>query len=144
MTSRFCYSYTRRPTDPFCCPDKTNCITESTLSTMATLSTVVNNSKGSSSHTFLIASHSQKCQEMRQQMIQDKVSTLIGTSSNVNSTIQGQLENEIESRYRPYERRAPEFIPPSVIELQMKTRNVGIPIPTMTIMDCKGIQFVTK
>lgn len=144
MTSRFCYSYIRRPNEPLCCSTEKACITSSTLSTMATLSTVVNNSKGADSQTFLFASQCQQQQQRQIQTIQDKVSTLVGTSSQINSTLQGQIANEVENRYRPYERRAPEFVPLSVIELEMRTRNVGVPIPTMTIMNCKGVQFITK
>lgn len=147
MTSRFCYSYVRHPNEPICyesCLSNKSCMTTSTLSTMATLSTVVNNSKGASSQTFLLARQCQQHQQNRDQRIQEKVSTLIGTASQVNSSLQGQLANEVETRYRPYERRAPEFIPSSVMELEMRTRNIGVPIPTMTIMNCKGVQFVTK
>jgi len=143
MTSRFCYSYVRRPNEPLCCATQKECITVSTLSTMATLSSVVNNSKGANAYTFLLATHCQEQQQRRDQSIQERVSTLIGTSSQVNLTLQGQLANEVESRFRPYQRKAPEFIPSSVMELEMRTRNVGVPIPTMTIMNCKGVQFVT-
>lgn len=147
MKNRFCYSYVRGPTEPLCyatCSAEKACVNASTISTMATLSTVVNNSKGASSQTFLLASQCQQQYQRQGQMTQEKVSTLIGNATQINSTLQGQLESEVESRFRPYVRRTPEFIPSSVIELEMRTRNVGVPIPTMTIMDCKGVQFVTR
>lgn len=49
-----------------------------------------------------------------------------------------------EERYAPYRPRAVEVMPQSVIDLQMRTANVGVPVPTMTIAKCKGIQFITR
>jgi hypothetical protein len=51
-----------------------------------------------------------------------------------------QLGND---RYLPYQPYIPPVIPPSVIQLDMQTRNVGVPVPVMTIASCKGNQFVT-
>jgi hypothetical protein len=111
---------------------------------MATLPAVIFNDVGANSQTFLQATVANQKRQQIQETIDQKVSTLIGTSDQISNTIQRELENEAEMRYNPYRPRIPEFIPPSVIELEMRTRNVGVPIPTMTIGNCKGVQFVTR
>ncbi len=144
MTSRFCYSYQRRPIEPLCCTTEQQPITFTTLSTMATLSTVVFNQQGATSQTLLQATTMSQQRVQQQQSIEQKVSTLLGTSGQVTDTLQRQLAVEVETRYQPYRPILPEFIPSSVIELDMRTRNVGVPVPTMTIANCKGVQFVTR
>jgi hypothetical protein len=144
MTSRFCYSYTRATTQPFCCAAQPQPITFSTLSTMATLSTVVFNSNGATSQALLQATTTSQQRQQQQQTVEQKVSTLIGSSDQITRTLQSQLANEAETRYTPYRPIVPEFIPSSVMELEMRTRNVGVPVPTMTIANCKGVQFVTR
>lgn len=146
MSSRFCYSYHRHPIAPTCCPQSTQpeCITTTTLSTMATLPSVIFNSKGASSQNILSANSFQAQQAIKQQKQTAMISTLLANSASINSTLQGQIENQVESRYTPYYRREPERVPESVMELERMTRNVGVPIPVMTIAKCKGVQFITK
>lgn len=146
MSNRFCYSYHRHPIAPTCCPQtiKPDCVTSSTLSTMATLSSVIFNSKGNSSQSMLLSGCLQQQQQQQQQKLNEKISTLIANSNQISSTLQGQLDAQVESRYTPYYRREPERIPESVMQLDRMTRNVGVPISVMTIANCKGVQFVTK
>jgi hypothetical protein len=144
MTTRFCYSTLRRPYDPLCCAVEAQPITSATLSTLSSLPCFVNNSRGATSQALLLSNCYLRQQEQRQRTVEQKVSTLLGNREAIETTFQRQLEVEAETRYNPYRPRYPEFIPPSVTELEMRTRNVGVPIPTMTIANCKGVQFVTK
>lgn len=142
--SRFCYSTLRRPYDPLCCPVEQQPITPEILSTISSLPCVINNSRGTTSQALLLSNCYLKQQEQQQSTIEQKVSTIYAESQRIDDALRRQLAAEAESRYNPFRPRYPEFIPSSVIELEMRTRNVGVPIPTMTIANCKGVQFVTK
>lgn len=61
----------------------------------------------------------------------------------ITSTIYGQLLEVKQARYQPYQPYIPPFIPPSVMELEMKTVNVGVPESFFTMANCKGNQSVT-
>ena len=98
----------------------------------------------SSQGSFLLA-----CQQKQQQTLQATRTAQILQQIQANvpaiaATIQGELRMLQEQRYEPYRPRAVEVIPQSVIDLQMRTANVGVPVPTMTIDKCKGIQFITR
>ena len=142
--SRFCYSTLRRPYEPLCCSVEQEPITPSVLSTLSSLPCVVNNSRGATSQALLLSNCYLRQQEQQQSTIEQKVSTIYAESQQIDDALRRQLAAEAESRYNPFRPRIPEFIPSSVVELEMRTRNVGVPIPTMTIANCKGVQFVTK
>jgi hypothetical protein len=63
--------------------------------------------------------------------------------STINRQLAAQLIQLGNDRYQPYQPYIPPVVPPSVMELDMQTRNVGVPVPVMTIARCKGNQFVT-
>jgi len=94
--------------------------------------------------SFLLA-----CQRQQQQKLQSTLTAQIlqqiqANAPSIASTIQDELVILQEQRYAPYRPRIVEVMPQSVLDLQMRTANVGVPVPTMTIANCKGIQFVTK
>ena len=143
--SRFCYTTLQRPSEPLCCATEQQPVTPSTLSIMSSLPCVVNNTRGATSQALLLSNcYLQQQNASQQSSIQDKVSTLLATATQVEDSLRRQLAAETDARYNPYRPRLPEFIPSSVIELEMRTRNVGVPVPVMTIANCKGVQFVTK
>jgi hypothetical protein len=94
--------------------------------------------------SFLLACQAQQQRE-RQALLTAQILQGIQTNaSTIQSTLQNQRVLLQQQRYEPYRPRMVEVIPQSVLDLQMRTANVGVPIPTMTIANCKGIQFVTK
>lgn len=147
-SSRFCYTTLKgqgSQTGAGCCSTEQQPITAETLSTMASLPCVINNSRGTTSQSLLLSNCYLQPNESTQRLsaIQAKVSTLLGTAPEVDDTLRRQLAAETSTRYDPYRPRIPEFIPSSVLELEMRTRNVGVPVPVMTIAKCKGVQFIT-
>jgi len=81
---------------------------------------------------------------MEAQMVA-RQSTIQGTIANatiITATLQNQLAALQSTRYAPYQPYVPPVVPVSVMELAMKTANVGNPMPPN--MKCKGSQFVTS
>jgi len=94
--------------------------------------------------SFLLARQQQQQQALQSTRTAQILQQIQANAPRIASTIQGELVMLQGQRYDPYRPRVMEMIPQSVLDLQMRTANVGVPVPTMTIANCKGIQFVTK
>lgn len=139
---RFCYSYTPPgPIENCCIP--TVCADNSTIGLISSLSMVVNNSTRLTERSLLLGSQQQYFAEQSYQATSSIVYNTIQNSASITSTIYGQLLQVQRERYLPYQPYIPEVIPPSVIQLQMSTINVGVPHSFFTVADCKGVQSVT-
>lgn len=110
---------------------------------MTTLSTVTFLQNGATQQALFLGDNERRQRDIRLQQTLARVSTVTATTNQITSTVQGQLATEATARYAPYQPIVTECPPLSVMELEMRTRNVGVPIPTMTIQNCKGSQFVT-
>lgn len=64
-------------------------------------------------------------------------------TASILNTIYGELIQLQQARYQPYQPYMPVIIPPSVMQLEMNTLNVGVPHSFFTIAKCKGNQSVT-
>jgi len=132
---RFCYSY--KPPgfiQPKVC-------TPMNLSTISSQTALVNNSAQTTSSALL---QTMTLQNNIQNQTNARNSTIQATVANaamITSTLQSQLAQLQQQRYVPYQPYVPPVIPSSVMELAMKTANVGNPMPPF--MKCKGSQFVT-
>lgn len=140
--SRFCYNY-KRPgfIDPCCTPQV--CATDSYLSSISSLPNVMNNNTRTTEQSLLLAKQRQCLMDTN---TINQASTLqynIHNSTLIDSTIYGQLLNLRLQRYEPYRPYIPPVMPSSVIQLQMNTANVGVPMSFFTIANCKGSQSVT-
>lgn len=94
--------------------------------------------------SFLLARQRQQQQKLQSTLTAQILQQIQANAPSIASTIQDELVILQEQRYAPYRPRIVEVMPQSVLDLQMRTANVGVPVPTMTIANCKGIQFVTK
>lgn len=139
---RFCYTYTRPGPIENCCVPIV-CATNEYLGQISTLSMVVNNSTKLSERSLLLGSQQQYLQEQAYQQTSSVVYNTIANSTSITSTIYGQLLQVQRERYLPYQPYIPPVIPPSVIQLQMSTINVGVPHSFFTVADCKGVQSIT-
>lgn len=142
LKSRFCYNY--KPPgliEPCCTP--VVCATDQFISSISMLSTVTNNSTRTTESALLQATVKQQQQEIEQQTTQSTIQSTIANASTINGQFYNQLIDLKRARYEPYQPYIYPVIPPSVIELQMRTANVGVGVPPDTIMNCRGSQFVT-
>ena len=139
---RFCYSYTPPgPVENCCVP--TVCATNEFIGQISSLSMVVNNSTRLSERSLLLGSQQQYLQEQAYQQTSSVVYNTIANSTSITSTLYGQLLQVQRERYLPYQPYIPPVMPPSVIQLQMSSINVGVPHSFFTVADCKGVQSVT-
>lgn len=94
--------------------------------------------------TFLLARQMKQQQELQSTLTAQILQQIQANAPRIAATLQDEIVLLREQRYAPYRPRVVEVMPQSVIDLQMRTVNVGVPVPTMTIADCKGIQFITR
>ena len=141
--SRFCYSYT--PPGPIdnCCY-RAPCTTSQTyLSSLANISSVIYNNGQTTEQSILLGAQQQYFRDNSQLMTSSIVQSTIANSAAITSTIYGQLYQIRADRYEPYQPYIYPVVPPSVVELQMNTVNVGVPHSFFTCTDGKGVQSVT-
>jgi hypothetical protein len=140
---RFCYSY--KPPgvggQTWCEPPV--CTTNSTLSSLASLPPVVFNSSRTSERSLLLHQQGLFLQGVLSTSVASTVQDTLANSAMIASTLYGQLLQVRQDRFLPYQPYVPPVIPPSVMQLQMNTVNVGVPHSFFTIADCKGSQSVT-
>jgi hypothetical protein len=139
---RFCYSY-KPPglVEPCCTPPV--CANNTTIQLISSLQPVVNNNSRTTERSLLLYNQQQILIESYQTNI-TQISTITQQNlSTINQQLTAQLIQLGKDRLLPYQPYMPPVIPSSVMELDMRTRNVGVPVPVMTIASCKGNQFVT-
>jgi hypothetical protein len=139
---RFCYSYTPPGPIDTCCEPNSCDINVISISSSC-LSSIVNNSTRTTERSLLLASQEQ-CYKVNYSTA--VISALQYTNTNISTitnNIYGQLLQLNQDRYQPYQPYMPPVIPPSVMELAMNTKNVGVPHAVFTIANCKGSQSVT-
>jgi hypothetical protein len=139
---RFCYSYKRPTLTNECCPEKN--ITPVNVDLALSISTVVNNSTRASENMLLLQQQQLFAQNVYSTNVTNMVQSTIANANTIQSTIQGQLAELRQMRYEPYRPYIPPVIPQHVMDLQMRTANVGVPMSFTTMASCKGNQFVTK
>jgi hypothetical protein len=155
---RFCYSYKHGfdyktqtelddinklpPTTKNCCAPPF-CATNSTIALISSLTPVTNNNSRTTERSLLLYGQQQVLIESYQTNV-SQISTYTQQNlSTINQQLAAQLIQLGNNRKLPYQPYMPPVVPSSVCELDMRTRNVGVPIPVMTIARCKGNQFVT-
>lgn len=138
QSCRFCYHYKAPGLAETCCPP-IKCI-----STIASNSVITNNSTQTTEQSLLLASQRQYELDIQSTIIGSTIQSTIENSAAITTQLQAQLEDITFQRYAPYRPYIYPVVPSSVTELAMRTANVGNPMPPITILDCKGSQFVTK
>jgi hypothetical protein len=142
LSCRFCYSYKPPGFIENCCAPPF-CATNSTIQLISTLQPVIyNNSQTTERSLLLYGQQEVLIKSYKTNAAQISTNTQQNLST-INRQLTAQLIQLNKDRYQPYQPYMPPVIPSSVMELDMQTRNVGVPVPVMTIARCKGNQFVT-
>lgn len=142
VRSRFCYSYKPPGIITECCTPIV-CATNEYLSSISSLSPVIYNDSQTTQQSLLQYREQLFLQEIQTSSITSTVNYTITNSTSITSTLYGELLELGRTRYLPYQRLPVPCPPSSVVQLEMQTVNVGVPMSFFTIMDCKGSQSVT-
>jgi hypothetical protein len=73
-----------------------------------------------------------------------KLQYVLQNQAAIMNTLQSQTTALKAERYVPFQPYYPVIEPISVTQLRQATANVGVPMSVFTVMNCKGIQSVTK
>jgi hypothetical protein len=139
---RFCYSYKPSSITTSCCIPKL-CATNEHLSSISSLQMVTFNSTRTSERSLLLQQQQQFLFATFSTQNTTVIQSTIQNAEAITNNLHTQLLQVRQQRYLPYQPYMPEVIPPSVLQLQMNTRNAGVPHSFFTIADCKGNQSVT-
>jgi hypothetical protein len=140
--SRFCYNY--KPPgliEPCCTP--VVCTTNQFLSSISSIPEVTNNSTRTTESSLLQAKIKKLQQFNSTDTTNSTIQSTIMNAAAINESVFSQLIDLKSQRYAPYQPYIYPVVPPSVMELQMRTANVGVGVTPDTIMNCRGSQFVT-
>ena len=140
--SRFCYSYKPPGIIQDCCQPVV-CATNEYISSISALPMVVNNNSRASEQSLLLGLQQQCYQKQVSTSVYSTVQSTLNNSTIITSTLYGQLLQVKNDRTLPYKPYVYPVVPSSVMQLQMATANVGVPMPVFTIANCKGSQSVT-
>lgn len=102
------------------------------------------NSTKTTQGTLLLATTKQQQAALNTAFVTRTLQNTLANTDAINAQLTAQLEQVRAQRYVPYQPYVPPVTPSSIMELQMKTANVGVPMSVFTMANCKGNQFVTK
>jgi hypothetical protein len=140
--SRFCYNYKAPGFIQPCCKPVV-CASSTYLNAIASTSSIVNGETRTTQGSLLAAKQKSVLQDANQASITSTIQYTQQNAAAISAQIQGQLDQLTIQRYVPYQPYIYPVVPVSVMQLQMATANVGVPVSFFTAMDCKGNQFVT-
>ena len=141
--NRFCYSYKPQGfIQSYCKP--VVAATNSYISSIACLSSVTNGQMQASDQSLLLSRQKSMIVAQSSTFTGLAVQNTIQNAATISNNINGQLEEIAKQRaaaYRPY---IYPVVPISVIQLQMATANVGVPVTPITCLTGKGNQSITQ
>ena len=140
--SRFCYNYKAPGFIQPCCKPVV-CASSTYLNAIASTPSIVNGETRTTQGSLLAAKQKSVLQDAAQASITSTIQYTQQNAATISAQIQGQLDQLTIQRYVPYQPYIYPVVPVSVMQLQMATANVGVPMSFFTAMDCKGNQFVT-
>ena len=140
--SRFCYNYKAPGFIQPCCKPVV-CASSTYLNAIASTPSIVNGETRTTQRSLLAAKQKSVLQDANQASITSTIQYTQQNAAAISAQIQGQLDQLTIQRYVPYQPYIYPVVPVSVMQLQMATANVGVPMSFFTAMNCKGNQFIT-
>ena len=143
LKNRFCYSYKPKGFIQPCCPPIVSATNQFVSSIACTNATIYGESR-TNQGAFLLTKQQDIIQTAQSTIIGNTVQNTITNASKIAAQIQSQLIQIGQQQYIPYQPYIPPVMPSSVIQLQMATVNVGVPMSFLTMSNCKANQSVLK
>ena len=139
MKNRFCYNY-KAPgfIQPYCKP--VVAATNAYLSSISCGSGVIS---GQTQSALLQLKQEACIGSQWSTLMSSTIQSTIQNSNAISAQIYAQLLDVNKRRYEPYQPYIYPVIPSSVIQLQMATANVGVPMSVITCLSGKGNQYIT-
>ena len=139
MKNRFCYNYKAPGFVQPCCKPVV-AATNAYLSSISCGSGVISGQTQSA----LLQLKQQACVGSQwSTVISSTIQSTIQNSNAISAQVYAQLLDVNKRRYEPYQPYIYPIIPSSVIQLQMATANVGVPMTVITCLSGKGNQYIT-
>ena len=139
MKNRFCYNY-KAPgfIQPYCKP--VVAAPNAYLSSISCGSGVIS---GQTQSALLQLKQEACIGSQWSTLMSSTIQSTIQNSNAISAQVYAQLLDVNKRRYEPYQPYIYPVIPSSVIQLQMATANVGVPMSVITCLSGKGNQYIT-
>lgn len=153
MSCRFCYttregSRTAMITNAQRMPDqpcRPVCIANNaTMSSISSTKEVINLNAQTTNSVWLQFQQQQATMAQQSTFTGQQLSTIQGSQAAIQSTLQGDLSAMRVARLQGYRTDPTAGLtpcdPPSVVELKMRTANVGVAVAPITAMECRALK----
>jgi hypothetical protein len=139
MKNRFCYNYKAPGFVQPCCKPVV-AATNAYLSSISCGSGVIS---GQTQSALLQLKQEACIGSQWSTLMSSTIQSTIQNSNAISAQVYAQLLDVNKRRYEPYQPYIYPVIPSSVIQLQMATANVGVPMSVITCLSGKGNQYIT-
>ena len=143
LHNRFCYRYKVPGFIQPCCPPIVSA-TNQYVSSIGCTSSVIYGESRTNQGVFLLSRQQDKIKIQQSTIIGNTIQNTIKNADTIAAQIQSQLIQIGQQRYIPYQPYIPPVMPSSVIQLQMASVNVGVPMSVITMSNCKANQSITQ
>jgi hypothetical protein len=139
MKNRFCYNY-KAPgfVQPCCKP-----VVAATNAYLSSISCGSGMISGQTQSALLQLKQEACIGSQWSTLMSSTIQSTIQNSNAISAQVYAQLLDVNKRRYEPYQPYIYPVIPSSVIQLQMATANVGVPMSVITCLSGKGNQYIT-
>ena len=139
MKNRFCYNYKAPGFIQPCCKP----VVAATNAYLSSISCGTGVISGQTQSALLQLKQEACIGSQWSTLMSSTIQSTIQNSNAISAQVYAQLLDVNKRRYEPYQPYIYPVIPSSVIQLQMATANVGVPMSVITCLSGKGNQYIT-